>query len=72
MSSKLKAVPDDIEELAAKARLAREEKCKEEITRILEEYKCELGVFVQVGEQIVPLAQVLSLPLQMLVRSKQA
>lgn len=74
-STKLTAVPNseemDVEELAAKQKLAREEQCSKEINGLLEMYKCEMRITVQIGQQQIPLAQVLSFPGVLLVVSKQ-
>lgn len=67
--AKLKAVKPksaneklDIEELAARARLGRQQKCYDEIKDTLAKYRCELQIVVTIGNQQVPLHQVLSFP----------
>lgn len=59
----------DIEERAAQARLARQEKCSAAINEMLASHKCQLSVFIQCGDQAMPLEKVLLLPAQMIVTS---
>lgn len=70
---KLRAVEketEDIEALAAKARVARQQKCTEAVNKVLEEHNCQLQIAVQVGSQALLLSQVLNLPAQALITSK--
>lgn len=61
---------EDIEALAAKARMARQEKCTQAVSKVLEEHNCHLVVLVRVGDQGVPLSQILNLPAQAVITSK--
>jgi hypothetical protein len=71
--TKLKAVPtngQDVEALAAQAKIERQKKCSEGLNKVLAAHNCQFTVLVQVGDKAVPLDQVLSLPLQLMVTSK--
>lgn len=78
MSSKIRSIQrqaketqeEDIEALAAKARMARQQKCTEAVNKVLEEHNCRLQIAVKVGEQTKPLHEVLNLPAQALITSK--
>lgn len=58
------------EELIAKARDARRQKCTDAVNKVLEDHNCQLQIAVKVGEQTMLLGQVLNLPAQALITSK--
>lgn len=69
MSNRLRAItrkkdqaPDNIEELAAKARQQRIEKCSKEINAILEKHNCTMDIALTVGTQLVRLNAIVALP----------
>lgn len=67
---KLKAVPDDTETLATKAKVERQEKCSKEVNAVLEKHKCELHVLVHLTDRTEPLRNILNLPVTLAVLSK--
>ena len=67
---KLKPTNGNIETLAAQAKLKRQTQCSEAINKILVEHKCELRIFVQIGECAVLLDQVVNLPISVNVVAK--
>lgn len=76
MSNRIRSIrkaatsPANIEELAAKARAAREEKCSKHIQQVLATHNCQMTIVVQVGTQLVGIGSVISLPTSILISSK--
>lgn len=58
------SVSTEAQALAAltQARQEREQRCSEEVNRVLVEHNCQLTVSLQVGEQLVALNRVVALP----------
>lgn len=63
MKRKLKPSNGNIEQLALQAKIKRQTDCSRAINKVLTEHNCELQVFVQVGEAVRPLSEVLGLPM---------
>lgn len=84
MSSNLRSIKrkaakpiEDVEEMAVKAKLARQTKCAEEINALLTKYKCTMNVFVPWGtpapneqQQLVLLSSILALSPAIQITSK--
>lgn len=60
----------DIETLAQEAKMKRQTDCSDEINKTLAQFNCQFIVTCQVGEQAVPLSQLLNLPTSLNVISK--
>lgn len=60
----------DIEALAEAAKLERQTRCGEKINAILAEERCQFTVFAQLGETLIPLDQIITLPVILNVTSK--
>lgn len=60
----------DVEALALEAKIKRQTTCSDEINTVLEKHKCQLTVHVTLGNQSVPLAEVVRLPLTLDVVSR--
>lgn len=58
------------QELVAQAKMANQQKCTEVVNKALEDYNCRIEPAGRLGEQAVPLAQILNLPILLLIRSK--
>lgn len=78
MSNKLRATtkrnkgknPNNIEELAARARIKRQEVCSEEVNAVLRKHNCTLDIALQLGNQAVKLNAIVALPGAVRVISK--
>lgn len=60
----------DVEKLAEEAKVKRQTECSEKINKILEEERCQFTIFARVGDLIIPLDQILNLPVVLNVTSK--
>ena len=60
----------DIEELAAKARDERIERCRQAIEKALEEHKCQIAPTFKIGEQLVPTGQIINFPVVVNISSR--
>jgi len=73
MSKNIQAVPEaqeDIEVLAARAREARQQRCSDEVNRVLEEHNCTLSIQLRFGDQGIPIKEFLAVPAVVLTISK--
>jgi len=69
--TKRKQGEKDIEQLAAAARTQREQKCNEALNKLLNDHGCQLSAVVMGGNgSMIPINQVLALPVSILVSSK--
>lgn len=62
--------PDNIEELAAKARQGRLEKCGDAVNKVLEDHNCTLSVLLRFGDGAVPIDKVIVVPVVIMPVSK--
>ena len=76
MSNKLRSIqrtksniPENVEELAQKARQQRANTCQAEINEVLAKHKCSLVAVVAMG-QLVPVDSILRLPVQVVVSAR--
>ena len=67
--AEVKTEEKDIETLAAEARVKRQQECLNEINKVLEQYRCQMGIQVAVGDKVLALNTVLNLPVQISVVS---
>lgn len=63
-------IPENIEELAAKKRAERQEKCGMAVNKVLEEHNCVLSIYLKFGETSIPIQHVVAVPAMIIPTSK--